>query len=408
LLSLTTSILTLLIISWTLYQLIIILTGKLISADGDGSDLGLDYLPKISLIVPVKNEELVISRCLDSLIGQDYPRDKFEMIIVDGSSTDGTRKICEEYVEKSNHLIKFIDQKGLGGKPSALNDGLKEVTGEIVGVFDSDNVPDSSVLNRVAKKFENQDISALQCRTLSINEDENYLSRLAAKEERLWLHTMKHRDRLGLFVTLTGSCQFIRRSLLEELGGWKEDALAEDMELALRITDEDKIIRYDEKTRSWQESPSTLRNLLKQRIRWYTGCMENLVSFGRILKNPGKKSFDAEIVLLGPLLMALSPISFLLSLLEISLGNRLISLIPYASVILTILSLALVGSLLALIEKPFNIKNMAWIPIIYLYWFLQSLIALWSFISLLLGRPRVWSKTEKKGIITRKPGRVEE
>jgi len=91
-----------------------------------------DELPKISLIVPTKNEETVIRRCLNGILNVDYPKDKMQIIVVDGKSEDNTGKICSEFSEKYPENIKIISEKTPNGKPAALNLALPYINGEIV------------------------------------------------------------------------------------------------------------------------------------------------------------------------------------------------------------------------------------------------------------------------------------
>ena len=202
-------------------------------------------LPKISLIVPTKNEETVIRRCLDGIINIDYPKDKMQIIVVDGKSDDNTYKICSEFSEKYPENIKIISEKTAKGKPAALNLALPYIDGEIVGVFDADSFPEKEVLSKVASYFNDKKIAALQGRTTSINEKSTALTRVIAMEERAWFQALlAGREKLQLFVPLAGSCQFVRRELLEELGGWDENSLTEDVELALRLVEKKHIIKY--------------------------------------------------------------------------------------------------------------------------------------------------------------------
>ena len=79
---------------------------------------------------------------------------------------------------------------------------------------------------------------AVQGRTTSLNEKKNILTRVVAIEEKAWFQAMiSGREKLQLFVPLNGSCQFIRCNMLEELGGWDESSLTEDVELALRLVE---------------------------------------------------------------------------------------------------------------------------------------------------------------------------
>jgi len=404
-LTLITTTLLVIITLWTVYHLPILVVGiRCKGSKNKGNNnkiIKIKKYPRFSIIVPAKDEEAVIARCIEALLGQEYPKDRMEIIIVDGDSKDNTRKICEGYARKNPGLIKVIRQVDSRGKPAALNEALSHVKGEIIGVFDADNVPNSDVLIKVAKCFEDQSIKALQGRTTSINESENQVTRLAASEEKIWFQTlMLGRDELNLFVPLTGSCQFVRYETLMSVGGWREDSLAEDADLALKLTEKGHLIKYESEVKSWQETPSSLESLVKQRTRWYMGYLENLMRYGRLLRNPNRRIIDAELTLLGPGIMTLCVVTYLTSMIHLTFMKGE-AMLPYAtSVTLTTLTVSLIGLSLAYTEKPFRVTNLVWIPLIYLYWFLQTLIACWAFIQLTLRSPRVWNKTVKKGTVT--------
>lgn len=68
----------------------------------------MSYLPLVSIVIPSRNEEKFIGMCLDSIIANDYPKDKIEVLIVDGVSEDGTREIVEKYIQQYP-FIKISD-----------------------------------------------------------------------------------------------------------------------------------------------------------------------------------------------------------------------------------------------------------------------------------------------------------
>ncbi|MFH1879042.1 MAG: glycosyltransferase, partial [Candidatus Omnitrophota bacterium] len=79
--------------------------------------------PFVSVVIPCLNEEEYIAGCLDSVIANDYPRDKMEILVVDGLSRDRTREIVKEY-SRRYPFIKLLDnEKGI--TPRALNIGVK-------------------------------------------------------------------------------------------------------------------------------------------------------------------------------------------------------------------------------------------------------------------------------------------
>jgi cellulose synthase/poly-beta-1,6-N-acetylglucosamine synthase-like glycosyltransferase len=395
---------------WTVYNGSIIYIGikskrKSLAAKNETITLAKDeFLPKFSIIVPTKNEEVVIGRCLNGLLSLDYPKEKMEIIIVDGDSADSTCKICSEFVTKYPQVFSLINQnKASKGKPAALNLAIPRTTGEIVGVFDADSLPEKDSLRRVASYFDNQKIMAVQGRTISLNEKRNILTRVISAEEKAWFQALlTGREKLQLFVPLNGSCQFIRRQVLEEAGGWDETSLTEDVELAVRLVEKNYLIKYAEDVVSGQETPNALRDLVKQRVRWYRGYMETALKYGRLLNTLNKRTIDAEVSLNGPFMMVISLLSYInwfLVALFLSQSTPILALTGVV-IALTAVSLVSVGVALTASERPYKIQNLLWIPSIYAYWLIQIFIAGWAFLKLMFRRKRVWSKTVKKGFVT--------
>ncbi|MEX2033025.1 MAG: glycosyltransferase, partial [Candidatus Colwellbacteria bacterium] len=94
--------------------------------------------PLVSIIIPCRNEADFISRCLDSLLAQDYPKNKIEVLAIDGASTDGTRKIIESYTQKDGR-IKLLDnpQKFT---PVSLNIGIQNAKGDLITKTDAHTI----------------------------------------------------------------------------------------------------------------------------------------------------------------------------------------------------------------------------------------------------------------------------
>jgi len=341
---------------------------------------------------------------LESLLKLDYPPEKKEIIIVEDASTDKTPEICRDYAKQYPEVIKFIHREISKGKPSALNCGFKHAKGEVVAVFDADNVPETDVLTKAAEYFEDPSVAAVQGTTCTINADQNMLTKFVSVEEAVWhKNFLQGKDALRLFVPLTGSCQFIRRDIAEEVGLWDEECLAEDLEMSAKITDHGYNIRYAPNVISWQEAPSTLSQHIKQRIRWFRGYMEVAVKYGRFLKKFEKKAFDAEITLIGPYVLA----SFLLSY-GITIYSSLFPVydpifpsMTKITVLLTAFSLLIAGIAMLYATKPMKIKNVLWLPFIYVYWSLQCILTAYALVEIVFRRPKIWMKTTKTGECTK-------
>lgn len=395
---------------WSFYNIPILAAGikqlrKTNSKKNAKTSLGTQQLPTFSIIVPAKDEEKVVNRLLNSLLKLDYPDNKKEIVVVaEDGSTDKTVKICIQYAQQYSKQIKLIRQFASNGKPSALNFALKHLKGEIVAVFDADNVIETDALLRVAEYFEDSSIGALQGRSCSINSDENMLSKFISYEEAVRYETyIKGKDVLGLFVPLTGSCYFVRRNLLDKLGGWNDISLSEDMELSARIVEEGHKIAYASDVRSWQENPSTFTQLYKQRTRWFRGCMEVSLKYGKLLTKVDRRCIDAEITLFGPYMFVLFLLSYVLSIyafLGLIPNDIFSSVLAHGTVLLTTVTLFLIGTALFCMARPRKLTNLLWLPFVYAYWNLQSFIALHALLQIALKRPRKWVKTARTGVVS--------
>ena len=131
-------------------------------------------LPKISIVIPVLNAESVLEKCLKSISIQDYPKNKIEVIIADGGSTDNTIKIAKKY------KVKIIDnprKTGESGKAVAV----KKATGDLVALVDSDNIlPSKSWLKKMVRPFEDKTIIASEPIKYTYRKKDPYLTRYFA------------------------------------------------------------------------------------------------------------------------------------------------------------------------------------------------------------------------------------
>jgi len=392
--------------AWLFYNLPILATGVRNLRRGkqrlQGQRVAEDRLPSFSVVVPVKNEVKVVGRLLEALSHLSYPADKVEIVVVEDGSTDGTFEVCRQFASAHGN-VKVLQRPFSNGKPSALNYGVKHTRGEVVVVFDADSVPADDALLRAAEYFEDPAVAAVQGRTLSINSQENMLTQLLSYEEALECEAyLGGKDALGLFVHLKGTCQFIRRDVLERLSGFDESMLCEDMEFSARLTENGYKIRYGHDVRAWQESPPNLKTLFGQRTRWFRGRMEVAVKYGRLMAKVDRRNLDAEATLFGPFVLVASLLSYLAAsgtFFAASPFNDLWRVLLHFSTFITTLTLLICGFALIYVSRPKRVRNLLWLPFIFGYWCLQAFIALHAALLILMRRPKIWLKTEKKGVI---------
>ena len=394
---------------WTLYNVPVTLAGvrRLLQAsrkERKAPSLSSEKLPTVSVLVPVKNEEKVVGRLLRALLNLEYPSQKVEIIIVDDGSTDKTIGICEGYVAKHPSRIRLLRRSTSDGKPSALNYGLKYACGEIVATFDADNVPESDTLLKAVEFFGDHSVDAVQGTICSINADENMLTKFLSYEAAVRFKAyMQGKDVLRLFVPLAGTCQFIRRDVLTRIGGWSGESLSEDMEISARLTKNNCTIRYAPDIRSWEENPSTLSQLITQRLRWYRGCLDAAFKYGKLAKRPSLRSIDAEITLVAPCMLTVSFLGFLMGLCMSFIPvtyDPVFMVLAQTMMLLTLITLLTAGLALMYVTKPRRVANLLWLPFIYAYWTLQTFVASYALMQIVFRRPRKWKKTMRTGVVT--------
>jgi cellulose synthase/poly-beta-1,6-N-acetylglucosamine synthase-like glycosyltransferase len=393
---------------WSLYNLPILVAGvkSLLTSRREPKRKPVRTLvrPSFSIVVPVRDEERVVGRLLNALVGLDYPADKREIIVVEDGSTDNTLNICLEFAKKHDSMVKVLHKPFSDGKPSALNYGIQRASGDIIAIFDGDSVPASDALLNVLPYFEDQKVAAVQGRTMSVNSEENMLTKFMSYEEAAWCEAyLRGKDALNLFVSLMGSCQFIRRDVLEAVGGFDERYLAEDMELSANLTNHGYRTKYAPDVRALQESPSELKQLLRQRTRWFRGWMQVALRYGGLMAKPSRAKVDAEATLLGPFILIGSLAGYVCAFLAFFAPAPMDSLwrcIMQSSAVSTLLAAILGGIALIWLSKPKRLSNLLWLPFLYGYCCMQAFIALYAVGLILLRRPAKWLKTEKKGSVS--------
>jgi len=397
----------LLLYVWSFYNIPILVAGAKHAPDKNREDEGTTTFhgksPSISIIVPMRDEEKFVYRFVEAFLKLDYPPEKLEMIIVEDGSVDGTVEMCTEYSRRYPSRIRLMSRSVSEGKPSALNYGLRHVRGELVAVFDADSVPEPMALLKAVKYFEEPSIVAVQGRTRSINENQSLLSRLVSYEESITFETyLQGKDALRLFVPLTGSCYFVRRSAIEEVGGWDDDSLAEDAEMSIELTLKGHRVKYAPDVQSWQESSAKVSQLVGQRTRWFRGCMELALEYGKLATKLDRKNVDIEFTLAGSFM-------FPLCLLGLAIGmyGFLVPVEPdFVSEImtpikssLTIILLLITGTTLVYVTRQRKKTDLIRLPLIYAYWIIEAFIATYAFGQIILRRPRKWTRTKKTGAV---------
>jgi len=248
-------------------------------------------VPFVSVIVPAKNEEAVIEATVRSLCAMDYAEEgarRFEVIVVDDRSTDGTAPILTRLARELGIVVMRTPEASFG-KAAALNHAIARSRADILAVFDADARVAPDFLRRMVPYLGAPGVGGVQARRVLYNARQNLVTSLQDDEYRLFQRTLQRARRvLGGMVCFAGNGLLFRREALDDVGGWNEDALTEDIDLSVRFHLAGWEIRYCDDAIVWEEAVAAFRPLLRQRVRWFEGAFRCLgdhlpsILFGRV------------------------------------------------------------------------------------------------------------------------------
>lgn len=246
-------------------------------------------LPRVTIQLPIFNERFVVERLLEETTKMDYPRHLIQFQVLDDSTDDThpfTEALCREY-QASGFPIEYIHRTNrYGFKAGALENGLKTATGEFVAVFDADFVPPRDFLMRTVHHFTDPKIGMVQTRWTYLNRDYNVLTEVQAM--LLDGHfVLEHVARCGggLFFNFNGTAGILRRSMIEDAGGWQHDTLTEDSDLSYRAQLKGWRFAYAPDVECPSELPVETYGFQVQQSRWAKGLTQVAIKLLRkILK----------------------------------------------------------------------------------------------------------------------------
>ena len=237
-----------------------------------------DQLPKVTIQLPIFNEQFVIDRLVDCVCRFDYPPDRLEIQVLD-DSTDETVDVAREVVERYaalGHDITYhhrINREGF--KAGALDAGLKSATGEFVAIFDADFTPPPDWLMKVIHHFAEPDVGMVQTRWTHLNRNYSFLTEV----EAILLDghfVLEHggRSRAGVFFNFNGTAGMWRRRAIDDAGGWEHDTLTEDTDLSYRSQLKGWRFKYLQDVECPAELPIEMTAFKTQQARWAKGLIQ--------------------------------------------------------------------------------------------------------------------------------------
>ena len=237
-----------------------------------------NYKPFVSIMVPCHNEESVIEHTVANILNLEY--DNFEIILIDDRSSDNTANVIKRLSEHFDKVSALIREKdAFPGKSAVLNDALKIAKGDAILVFDADATVDKDFLNKIVPELEPKDVGAVQARKVIRNKNYNLLTRCQNNEYTMDTHFQVTRDSVKGAVELRGNGELIKREALEDIGGWNNYTITDDLDMSTRLHIKGWDIRFCLDAVVYEEGIIYLWPLYRQRRRWLEGTIRRYLEY---------------------------------------------------------------------------------------------------------------------------------
>jgi cellulose synthase/poly-beta-1,6-N-acetylglucosamine synthase-like glycosyltransferase len=240
-----------------------------------------EELPRVTIQLPMFNEQFVVERLIDAICAIDYPKDKLEIQVLD-DSTDETVQVASAIVERYKalgHPIEYIHRTNRHGfKAGALDEGLKVSKGEFVAIFDADFVPPTDWLMKVIHHFAEPQIGMVQTRWTHLNRDYSLLTQIEAillDAHFILEHGARYRS--DDFFNFNGTAGMWRKQAIYDGGGWQHDTLTEDTDLSYRSQIAGWKFKYLPAVECPAELPIEMSAFKTQQARWAKGLIQTSI-----------------------------------------------------------------------------------------------------------------------------------
>ena len=273
-----------------------------------------NYKPFVTVMVPAHNEETVITNTVENILQMNY--EHFDVIVIDDRSTDNTASVIknlEQKYEKVTALIRSTD--AFPGKSAVLNDAFKIAKGEAILVFDADATVEPDFLSKLIPYLEPKDVGAVQARKVIRNKNQNLLTRCQNNEYTMDTHFQVGRDSVKGAVELRGNGELIKRQALEDINGWNNYTIVDDLDMSTRLHIKGWDVRFCPDAIVYEEGIAYIRPLYRQRRRWLEGTIRRYLEYAGDVLFSKKMSLRASLDMTAYISQFIMPGWFLMEIL---------------------------------------------------------------------------------------------
>ena len=363
-------------------------------------------LPRYTLLVPAYKEPEVIQTLVTALDDLDYPPAKLEVLILLEADDADTLEAVRAASPGASVRVVVVPAGEVTTKPRACNYGLQLATGELVTIFDAEDIPEPLQLRRAAIAFADAgpQTVCLQARLTYYNADQNIITRWFAAEYLTWFnHVLPGLTALRAPIPLGGTSNHIRTDVLRGVGGWDPYNVTEDADLGVRLARLGHTVGVLDSLTA-EEANSDFINWVKQRSRWYKGYLQTWLvhmRHPRVLRREiGWRGVAGLNLFIGgtPLLALINPVMWGLTLVWFLGHPHVIEELFPAPISYVALFTWVVGNIAVVYAGLVSIREVRreelWASalIVPVYWVMMALAATKAMVQL-VRNPSFWEKT---------------
>jgi len=243
-------------------------------------EIKLAKYPAVTIVVPCWNEERTVYKTIRSLLSLNYPKAKVKIFLIDDGSTDSTWNAISKFSHYPN--IKLFKKEN-GGKYTALNWGLQHTQTDFFGCLDSDSFVHPEALVRLMSYFEKDPSIMAVAPSVTVDNPKNFIQSAQKAEYHMGVYFKKMLGFLGAINVTPGPLTIFRKKVFDDLGPYRHGHNTEDMEIAYRMQKNCYKIEHCNDAYVYTTTPSTVRKLYRQRLRWIYGFVNNTIDYRNVL-----------------------------------------------------------------------------------------------------------------------------
>ncbi len=388
-----------------LFRMIAALSSFWLNGEPEIVPLDDQDLPHYTILIPLRDEAHMVTQLVNAMNRLDYPREKLDIKFVVESQSRNTLDMVAAELGNPIFELVIVPKQEPFTKPKALNYALPMARGELIVIYDAEDIPEPDQLRQAAARFyQEPGLDCLQAELVIENNSENWLSALfCAEYSGLFGLILPALSRWNMPLPLGGTSNHFRLKSLREVGGWDAFNVTEDADLGIRLSR----LRYRTGTfssRTFEEAPITYGSWLAQRTRWMKGWMQTFIVHNRhpkkFLRDIGWRNFLIFQAFVGGMIISapLHSIFAIILLFRLSVGQTL-GLIPNGPWIIILLIILFVGYGATILVSTLGLKRLGLLrlapyQILFpFYWVLNSVAAFLAIYEL-FSRPYFWAKTK--------------